>query len=77
MNKEGSCFPESQNVLANIAFPFKGVLEQNQETQRPAGFTLQRGGEKRRNSPEREEPSTNKEKGEFLVLQIRKKRWSN
>lgn len=34
-------------------------------------------GEKRRNSPEREEPSTNKEKGEFLVLQIRKKRWSN
>lgn len=52
VNKEGSCFPESQNMLANFAFPFKGVLEQNQETQRPAGFTLQRG-EKKRNSAER------------------------
>lgn len=54
VSKGGSCFPESQNVLANIAFSFQGVLERNQETQRPAGSTLQRaGGEEKECTGER------------------------
>lgn len=50
----GSRFPESQNVLANFAFSFQGVLERNQETQRPAGSRLQRaGGEEKECTGER------------------------
>lgn len=70
----GSRFPESQDVLANFAFSFQGVLERNQETQRPAGSTLQRAGGRGKGMHRGEEPRTGPEKGEFVPVQVRKKK---